>query len=195
MATPAKTNTEALFIPDDTKKIETNRVNEKVLLEEQSSIGVDDTYGSSMIWGSSSNGIWGTDTWGEDGRVETTPFVVNPNNIFRERFRDNYFENTGSTTADWGDVSGQMDFTNTEVAVSNSIALNDGTITKATITVTVSSGDVADLTFELTANGGSNWESVTHNTQHTFTNTGTDLRFRITASGSVSITFVKVEYN
>ena len=85
--------------------------------------------------------------------------------------------------------------TNTEIAQSNSIALANGTITKATITVEVSSGDITDLAFTLTADGGSNFESVTHGVQHTFTNTGTDLRFKITASGSVTLTLVKIIYN
>lgn len=203
MATPAKTNTEALFEADDTKRIETNRVNEKVQLEEQATVIEDNTYGNAWIVGSSTNGLVGTNTGtdgggqqvvGGSGRTRTTLAVLNPNNTFRERFVDTTFENSGSTTADWADTAGQIAFTNTEVAVSNEVALANGTISTATITATLSSGVITDLAFELTANGGSNWENVTHATQHNFTNTGTDLRFRITASGTVVVTFLKIQY-
>ena len=50
------------------------------------------------------------------------------------------------------------------------------------------------FTYELTADGGSNFESVTPGTAHTFTNTGTDLRFRITenAASTGEISQVKI---
>ena len=42
------------------------------------------------------------------------------------------------------------------------------------------------FTYYLTANGGSNWETVTNGTAHTFANTGTDLRWKIVYSGATT---------
>jgi len=187
-------NKEALRIPDSTKDIETNRVNEKVIQEENSTRIINDTYGDSFILGSASNGILGTSELGASARVETLVSVVNPNNTFRERFSDATFEDTGTTTADWADTVGTLVMTNTEVAQSLACVLNDGTIRKATISVEVSAGSITNLTFELSANADSDFESVTHNTEHAFTTTGVDLRFKITASDSVTITLVKITY-
>jgi len=39
-------------------------------------------------------------------------------------------------------------------------------------------------TYELSADGGANWETVTNQVSHTFTNVGSDLRVRITESTS-----------
>jgi hypothetical protein len=61
-------------------------------------------------------------------------------------------------------------------------------VTAATLNVTIDSGSF-DL--EMSANGGSNWETVTNNTTHIFTNTGSDLRIRITenntSTGTISL--------
>ena len=58
---------------------------------------------------------------------------------------------------------------------------NNGNRTQAKLTSTEVSGS---FDYELSVNGGSNWETVTSGTLHTFTNTGTDLRFRITESAA-----------
>jgi len=67
------------------------------------------------------------------------------------------------------------------------------------------------LVLELSADGGSNWETVTNLTEHLFTNTGSDLRARVTTSSglgfptafgtwgvagviSTTITLIKVSY-
>jgi hypothetical protein len=68
-------------------------------------------------------------------------------------------------------------------AQSLSIDYNNGTITTATLTATVSYGD---YTYYLTADGGSHWEQVTNGVAHTFTDTGTDLRWKITGSGRIT---------
>lgn len=48
----------------------------------------------------------------------------------------------------------------------------------------------AVLTYELSADGGSNYEGSTLNAAHTFTNTGEDLRYRVTSAGSNTITII-----
>ena len=196
--------------------IQIKRFTDTIVIEDTPTVISTETIGDSWIWDSASNGEWGDDEWGyslsfvlsssvagllgsatlgETGRLTTLQVVTSPNKVFKEYFGDNYFEDTGVTTADWASVSGQLDFTTGEIAQSNEVAYNDGTISKATITVTVSSGVVTNLAFQLTADGGSNWESVTHATEHAFTNTGTDLRFKITASGTVTVTEIRVSYS
>ena len=195
-------NKEALYVNDDTKDAEFNRVEELIIIEEQATQGSDQTYGNSFILGSAVNGVLGVANGengsqiglGEQNRLTTVQWVVNPNNIYRERFRDALFEDTGVTTADWGDTVGQLDFTNTEIAQSLAVAYNDGTISSATITLTVSSGVIGDLTILLSANGGGAWEAATNNVSHVFTVTGTDLRFKITAAGTVTVTYIRIAY-
>jgi len=125
---------------------------------------------------------------------ETLVQVTNPNNIYIDHFTTTTFRNTATTSADWAVSAEELSFTNGEVATSNEVFYADGTLSSAKISVTTTSGDVADLAFELTADGGSNWESVTHNTDHVFANRSNDMRFRITAAGTVVISTVRIEY-
>ena len=68
----------------------------------------------------------------------------------------------------------------------------NGTITQVRLTSTVVSGA---FLYEVTANGGSNWETTTSGTLHEFTNTGTDLRFRVTenATSTGEISEIKLQ--
>jgi hypothetical protein len=78
-------------------------------------------------------------------------------------------------------------------AISTSIDYNNGTITQAKLTATISSTDVYLANFYLSANGGVNWEEVQNGVAYTFSNTGTDLRWKITGSGPFQITNLIVE--
>jgi len=100
-------------------------------------------------------------------------------NSYTEDFFDEDFEDT-TGTASWS-TTGSVTFTSGQIALSKSIDFNNGTITVATLNSTEVSGS---FTYELSADGGSNFESVTPGTAHTFTNTGTDLRFRITENAA-----------
>ena len=147
---------------------------------------------------------------GDAGRTTTLQRVVSPGKIYREHFRDSYYSDTTKTTADWAVTLGQLDFTAGEVAESTAIAYNDGTVATATFNAEASTGDLTELTYKLSADGGSNWKTVTHATQHAFSNTGTDLRLRIlggggvwptawgtwgsTLSAPVTLTLVQIEY-
>lgn len=174
--------------------IQIKRFTDSIIIEDNTIEISTHTIGSSFIWNHSTNGVWGTSSWGEVGRVLTLQVVASPNKIYREHFRDDNFEDTGVTTADWSDTEGFLKFTAAEIAQSSSVAYNHGTVVAATITTTIDAGLVANLAFQLTADGGANWESVTHATEHSFTNTGTDLRFKITASGTVDVTLVRIDY-
>lgn len=158
------------------------------------------TIGESWIVGSSTNGIVGTNTGtesglqqvvGGSGRVESLLRVVSPNNIFCETFQFTEFNDTGVTTGTW--TGGTLTLTSSQIAQSKEVYKDTGTITKATITITGT--NVGTATVQLSADGGSNFETVTSGTEHTFTNTGTELKWKITAGVStVTTTLIKVEY-
>lgn len=162
-----------------------------------------DNPGHSFILGSSSNGLLGINTATSDGQqqvlgsageITSVLRVLNVADNFIERFTFDNFEDTGSTTADWdNDTAHALDMTSSEVAQSLTIAKDVGrTFTRATLIVEgTGTGNVA---YQLSADGGSNFETVTLATQHTFTNTGTDLRFKFTASGNATLTKVSINY-
>ena len=145
------------------------------------------TIGNSWIVGSSTNGIVGTNTGtqgggqqvvGSSGRVETIVSVVNPNSTMYERFNFTTYKDSANTTGDWSVATETLILDSAETARSLSIAKGE-TYSKATISLT-SPSSTAGLILRLSADGGSNWESVTEDNIHNFTNTGTDLRWDIT---------------
>jgi len=92
-----------------------------------------------------------------------------------------------SITANFVDYN--VSFTAGQIAESLPIDYANGTVTKATMTVTKTSGT---FTYQMTADG-TNWETVTTGAEHTFVNTGTDLRWRVTESGASTGAITKVE--
>ena len=119
-------------------------------------------------------GILGTSRLGADSAVEADHFIIQYENKLEEEFVDVDFKST-NTTATWT-TTGSADFTAGEIAESESVDYNNGTVSSATLTATEVSGS---FDYEMTADG-SNWESVTSGTAHAFTDTGTDLRWRAT---------------
>lgn len=176
---------------------------ETVKVEEGATKTTTISLGDSWIVGSATNAIVGTNTGtegggqqvvGASGRVTTVKSISSPGKRFPERFNTTTFEDTGVTTADWADTTGSLIMTNTEIAQSLSVAFADGTITTANMIVTLSAGVIGDLTIQLSADGGSNFENVTNGTTHSFTNTGTDLKFKLTATGNVTVDSVIINY-
>ena len=141
-------------------------------------------------------GAIGAGTYATGSRVK----IINPDNEWREMLRNlSYtdsagatisliFNDTGNTTATWDTTNHRWTFTGSQIIQTTSIFLDGQTITKATLTIlSTNITTVGNLTFQLSADGGSNWESVTLNTEHTFTNTGTDLRIKISSSGNAVV--------
>lgn len=81
---------------------------------------------------------------------------------------------------------------------SSSIAFNDGTITRATLTADETKVGNDSFTYMLSADGGSNWEQVTNGTEHAFANTGVDLRVKVigvgTGGANTYIDYLKIKY-
>lgn len=157
-----------------------------------------ETIGDSWIVGSSTNGIVGPNTntqgggqqvVGGSGRVETVEKVINVANKAIQRFNTTTFEDPSTTATGWG--TGTVSFTVGQVATSLAVYKDNANVLTAILSV----DDATNLSFELSADGGSNWESVTPQVLHTFTNVGNDLRFRATASGVAAISLLTVNYN
>jgi len=167
--------------------------------------------GTILIWGNSGFGQWGSYTWGTASNVSfvlgnslaailgTTDLgssasawalqrVISPDNVFKESLRTNTFEDTTNTTATWDTTNFRWTFTTGQIIQTSEIYLDSTTITTATLTIDSSRITTpANLAYELSADGGTNWETVTLGTKHTFTNTGIDLRLKVTASGAATI--------
>lgn len=79
-------------------------------------------------------------------------------------------------------------FTAGQTFRSNNLSTESSNITRATLLITASNiTGAGNLTYYLSANGGTNWEAVSLNTEYTFLNAGTNLRLRIDASGAATI--------
>ena len=135
-----------------------------------------------LIWSHPTKSLWGTHKWGTEAtafEAEVDEFIQQYLNLYTEDFFDDDFEDTNGTVTGW--TSGSIDFTSGQIALSKSVDFNNTTITAATLNSTEVSGS---FTYQLSADGGSNFENVTPGTAHTFTNTGTDLRFKITENAA-----------
>ena len=132
-----------------------------------------------FILGHPTFGVLGTNKLGDGGiGAETDFFIQQFENTYTEDFFDADFEDDSGTATGW--TSGSIDFTAGQIALSKSIDFNNGTITAATLDSTEESGS---FYYEMAADG-STFESVTPGTAHTFSTTGTDLRFKITENAA-----------
>ena len=178
------------------RKITTKSIAGDILIWNNSDFGTWNSYkwGSSaqtsFVLGHSIAGILGTTKLGIQASAEINHFVQQYQDSYTENFIDSDFEDT-SGTASWS-TTGSVTFTSGQIAQSLTIDFNNSAITVAKLTSTETSGS---FTYELSADGGSNWESVTSGTAHTFTSSGTDLRFKITenAASTGEISQIKLE--
>jgi hypothetical protein len=183
------TDTQGALNPIDTEGsgFILKRKQEDIFLEENSTRIISRDVSTDTIWGVF---IWGASNWDNAyANPETVVRVVNPNNIYREYMRDDDFINLTNTTATVATASTfNIVFADTEIYESTSLHLNNNTITSATLNINSDNiTNSSNLTFELSADGGSNYEAVTLNTSNSFTTTGQDLRLKITCSGTAQI--------
>ncbi len=141
--------------------------------------------------------IWGRDTWGSvwdgsyDNNMETIR-VVNPNRKYVDNLYGNTFEDTTST-ATWDTSNGQIIFGTNEFAQSKIVYTNNETITTATFTPTLITDSSSSYQLYLSADNGTNWESVNSGSLHTFTNTGQYLKWKITGS-NLTCSTIEITY-
>lgn len=165
------------------------------------------TVGQGM-WGVGfGNGVDDDGVWGEEGYYwQPNPYdtdlvfqrVVNYNNKYIEWFTTEHLKHA-DTTANW-DTSGLLamsDLTshstvNNTVAISENIFRNNQTVYGATLECEEHIWGNDIIKYYLSADGGTNWEEVTRNVEHNFTNTGQLLRFKIVFIGNGNIdTYIK----
>lgn len=104
--------------------------------------------------------------------------------------------NGTNTDASYSQNDTRYDFTAGEVIESDDLYDSDAGLSEITECLVLAIyTDSGTPTIEATADGGTNWETVTLNTVHTFTDTGTDLRLRFTAGGTGHLDSWAVFYN
>ncbi len=133
-----------------------------------------------LILGHATYGLLGTHklrTHATAFEGEVNHFIQQFENSYTEDFIDTDFDSGGN--ASWS-TTGSVTFTSGQVAESTSIDFGNGTITTALLTTTEVSGS---FDYEMTADG-TNWESVSPTVAHTFSNPGTDLRWRATENAA-----------
>lgn len=192
--TASTENKNALNVPDSTRNQVFQRVNELVIIEENTTVVERETYGNSFILGSSNNGVLGTNILGSSNRVRSILKVVNVNNVFREHFKDTSFQDgTAVNTADWDTTKGRlaMSSSNNHMTVYNttshsgSIVLNDSTITNVKINSDETKYGSDTIQYFISADGGVNWKEVTNlNTTTPVHTPGVDLKYKIIFVGN-----------
>ena len=134
---------------------------------------------SDYLWGVAP-WTWGTGLWQDTyTESEIDNFIQQYENEYTEEFTDDDFEDT-SGTGTW--LTGTM--LTGETLISSSIDFNNGTVNNALPTFTGSGAGTP--TFYLMADG-TNWETVTSGTLKTFTNSGTDLRWKVLSTGGTYV--------
>lgn len=150
---------------------------------------------TSFVLGHSVAGVLGTSKLGSQASSYVVTSVTNPNKIMEERFNFSTYNDTATTSGATIDTTNEVvNFLSGALFQSLGVAVNDGTIVDATLTSTEVSGAYA---YAMSADGGSNFESVTSGILHTFTNSGVDLRWKATeVSGATGqISNVQIDYS
>jgi len=170
--------------------------------------------GDTLIWGSPVFGIWGTGKWGNTTNIsfvlgnaaaailgtsklgsQSSAYslirVVHPSRIYVDTLYTTFFKDTtAATNATWG-TTGTVTFTGGNLtATSLTIYKNNETVTQAKLTA-IDSGNVV---YQMSADTGSNWETVTSGTNHAFTNTGQEIKWRASATASANISSIEISY-
>ena len=174
--------------------------NENLYVEEGPTQVNSSSIGNSWIAGSSTNGIVGVNTGtqgggqqvvGGSGRIARPKRVTNNNNKHIERYFQTNFDESNITTADW-DGDGELDFTSGEVAQSTPVYYDSGIASSAT--VTVEGTGTGNLSLELSTDGVI-FSAATFGVQFTFSAEERAIYYKITASGSATLTVLFVDYN
>ena len=168
------------------------RLEEKISLKNQDllqelrdfiqTITIQPRYRKILTRDTSTDTIWGRENWGAANwddtydNSEVDNFIQQFENSYTEDFSDEDFFDDPNSSGDW--LTGVI--ADTETLRSLSIDFNNSTITTATATFTGSGAGTP--TFYLMADG-TNWEVVTSGVAKSFSNTGTDLRWRVDSSG------------
>lgn len=172
------------------------RSNETLLVEEGATIifkeiVVGDEIYDGFILDSGFQGILGENTLGDSNGDFVIERITNPRDQFIERFG---FTQLVSGTGTQDTTAKTFSFTAGQTCILRAFydSSESQSATRGALNVTSTSGV---FTYELSANGGVNWQSVSLNTPTTFTITGSDLRIRITEDDASTGVITKVTCN
>jgi len=165
---------------------------EQVNTQEINEVYTRDLTGDIFIWDNTTFGTWDDALWSEDadltGRVLVR--VIPQNNTYSEKFISSYFVDTTSNVT----ISNEKAiFADTTSYITSRILYdNDETINQAILSAVPLIG-TSNLTYSMSADNGSNWETVTNGETHTFTNAGEKLRYRVDSSGTAQLNTVTIK--
>jgi len=118
--------------------------------------------------------------------------VINADNLWTELFNTDWFEDTpGAGSPNWNTATKEWTFVNNDIGRTKLIFNNNVAYSAATLMA--EGTDLGNLTFKISAEGGSNKEEVTNETRHVFTDKDTSgTMVEVEASGNATITKLKV---
>jgi hypothetical protein len=149
-------------------------------------------YGGSLTWMEFGSGS------GAGGESDEYSDLLNSSaylNCTWDDFDDEDLIDNTNTTATWDVSNTEYDFTAGQILQSDNLYDSVASLTAITeCMVHVNYSDTGTPTIQATADGV-NWEAVTNNTIHEFTNTGTTLKIRFTGGGTGSVESWGVLYN
>ncbi|MFH0853337.1 MAG: hypothetical protein V1853_02930 [bacterium] len=158
---------------------------------------------SQTDWSGGSGQIDYTDTtmfFSQDGNLDITQAGEIKllqdllNSSLSETFNTSIYQDFAETTADWNTANGEVklvfdldEYQSPSVVQSLRINPEQGEISEATLSAVENLNDQT-IIYELSADGGVNFEPVTPGVAHNFIITGTDLRWRATLSTTLADT-------
>jgi len=148
-------------------------VNDMPTIVEQADIS------GAFILGHPDYGILGTSKFASNFSYNIVD-IANPNDTWVTRLTHKeveYWKNVRDSTATWNTNTQLITFDTDQKITTNKIAVPATNITHATPNITVDKGSVL---IELSADGGSNWQSFTNEVESEFTDQGDELKLRLT---------------
>jgi len=159
--------------------------------------------GTSFILGHSDNGILGTSTLGDQRATAADIRITNPYSakdkydyVHKEKFVDSEFEDTANSNGIWNTTTNILELGSVGSSGRSDNIHADETIASAEMNVTYTGTSGSGMSLYMSPDDGSNWEGVTTGSEHAFSNTGTQLRWRIDAeTGTGWVSKVILDYN
>ena len=142
-----------------------------------------------LYWDSDVQGDWGTATtgynWGDDSEgAYATRMLIPGNNQFKEVIYDEKYKHS-NTTATWSSTTHTIVFTAAEIYESELMSKG---INYKYLRVLLGSTTTSNLTIEVSADGKSNWQEISHDVRTEITNRSTlGTAIKMTASANTTV--------
>ena len=166
-------------------KQETGAIEELSTIVKTRDISTDSIYDNGRLYDT---------TWNYDDTYDNSLVVqrvVNPNNTFKEYFRDTTFK-SASTDATWNVTTHRLTFGSGSVAQSTVIAANSETYTTVLLSM---SGTTSSLTPKISFNGGNTFETISANVSYSTATSGTALAWRLESNTVQEVTSLQIQYS